>query len=135
MMSPAGQISVTATAAFVLLGIVALGMWGCPQYMVYQQGLTGQAELRRAEQNRQIRVQEAQAREDSAKHNKAAEITQAEGHAAAVHIIGEALTKNPDYLRYMWVNAISDKESPTVIYVPTEAQLPILEAGRRGPTK
>ena len=36
------------------------------------------------------------------------------------------------YLRYLWINKLSDSEAKggQVIYVPTEAGLPILEAGR-----
>jgi len=53
--------------AFVLLiFLVGGGMYGCPKYDVWQSGLKGQAELARAEQNRQIRVNEAKARNDAA---------------------------------------------------------------------
>lgn len=106
-------------------------MWGCPQYNVWEQGLSGQAALAKATQDRQIRIQEAKAQEEAATHYKTAEITRAEGHAAAVKIVGEALKLNPNYINYMWVNGVTDKEHPTIIYVPTEANLPILEAGRR----
>ena len=41
--------------------LIAGLMAGCPRYNVWQQGLKGQAELRRAQQNRQITVEEAMA--------------------------------------------------------------------------
>lgn len=47
--------------------ITLLAMWGCPNYSVYQQNLEGEAELARATQNRQISIQEAQAKKESAK--------------------------------------------------------------------
>lgn len=42
--------------------IAALFLYGCPKYKVWQQGLAGQAELAKAEQNRKIAVQEAEAK-------------------------------------------------------------------------
>ena len=124
-------IIATLMSTFVmLLLLVGGGMWGCPQYNVWQQGLSGQADLAKATQDRQIKIQEARAAEEAAIHFKAAEITRAEGHAAAVRVVGKALKQHPNYVNYMWVNGITEKEHPTIIYVPTEANLPITEAGR-----
>ena len=125
-----GEIFITLFLTVLTGFLIWLGMWGCPQYNVWQQGLSGQAALAKATQDRQIRIQEALASEEAAKHFKLAEITRAEGHAAAVKIVGEALVEHPNYINYMWVNAMSEKEQPTIIYVPTEANLPILEATR-----
>jgi predicted aminopeptidase len=120
------------SALLVLALLTAGAMWGCPTYNVWQQGLAGQAELKRAEQNRQIKIQEAKALEESAEHLKAAEIKRAEGVAAANKIIGESLKGNESYLHYLWIHnlAEAEKQGAEVIYVPTEAGLPILEAGR-----
>jgi hypothetical protein len=104
-------------------------MAGCPPYNVWQQGLQGQAELRRAEQNRQIRVQEAIAHQESAGHLAQSEIERAKGVAEANRIIGASLQNNEGYLRYLWVHSIENTKN-SVIYVPTEANLPILEASR-----
>lgn len=114
-----------------VLGIAA-GMYGCPQYHVWQSGLAGQAELRRAEQNRQIAVQEAHAKKDAAVLLADAEIARANGVAAANKIIGDSLKNNEAYLRYLFVNNLEHTKNQ-VIYVPTEANLPLLEAGRRIP--
>jgi hypothetical protein len=57
----------TTLVVFVIFTLVGFSMWGCPKYNVWQQGLAGQAELKRAEQNRQIAIQEAMAVEESAK--------------------------------------------------------------------
>jgi len=51
--------------------------------------------------------------------------------AKANKIIGDSLKDNESYLRYLWINGLSEKDNNTVIYVPTEANLPILEAGKR----
>ena len=124
-------IGISTIVLFVLAGATALMMWGCPRYEVYQQSLKGEAELARAMQNRQIKTQEAQAAKDSAKLLGEAEVERAVGVAEANRIIGESLHNNEAYLRYLWINELHEKGSaPTVIYVPTEAGLPILEAGR-----
>ena len=106
-------------------------MGGCPYYNVWQQELQGRAELARAQQNRQIKVSEAQAAEESAKHLAAAEVARAEGVAKANQIIGESLKGNEAYLRWLYIEALKEKDNVTTIYVPTEAGLPILEAGKR----
>ena len=49
---------------------------------------------------------------------------------AANKIIGDSLQNNEAYLRYLFVNNLADTKDQ-VIYVPTAAQLPILEADKR----
>jgi regulator of protease activity HflC (stomatin/prohibitin superfamily) len=114
-------------STLLILSLVCL--WGCPQYSVYQQNLEGEAELARATQNRQIAIQEAQAKKESAHDLAKAEIIRAEGVAKANQIIGESLKANEAYLRYLWIDNM-DKTQNQIIYIPTEAGLPILEAGR-----
>lgn len=50
-------------AIFVVVG----GMYGCPKYRVWQQGLAGEATLRESQSSRKVRVEEAKARLESAK--------------------------------------------------------------------
>lgn len=115
-------------AGGILLVIIVL-MFGVPVYNVWQQEMTGKAELSRAEQNRQIRIQEAKAKKEAAVFEAEAEIERAKGVAAANKIIGESLNENENYLRYLWIQSLNDGNAET-IYVPTEANLPILEADR-----
>lgn len=123
----------TAVAAVVLL-IASIGgcMWGYPQYRVYSQEMAGRALLAEAESSRQIAVREAQAKKDAATMLAAAEIERAKGVARANQIIGDSLRNNEDYLRYLFVNGLENTRNQ-VIYVPTEANLPILEAQRLAP--
>lgn len=113
---------------FALVLLCSILAWGCPQYHVWQQGLLGEAELRRAEQNRKITVQEAEAKKEAATLLATAEVERAKGVAAANQIIGEGLKDNHDYLIYLWIQELANAQH--VIYVPTEASLPILEANR-----
>ena len=124
------DIKLAKIVGIVLLCLVAIGMYGCPKYNVWQKGLGGKAELSKAEYNRQIAVAEALAKEQSAKSLANAEITRAEGVAKANKIIGDSLKNNEPYLRYLYVNSLAEKDA-NVYYIPTEAGLPILEAGRR----
>lgn len=113
----------------VFLCIVGCWLWGWPHYKVWQQGLAGEAELMRAQHNRQIAVHSAQAKKESATFLAEAEVERAKGVAEANKIIGESLHGNDAYLQYLWIQGLHDGSSE-VIYIPTEAQLPILEAGR-----
>ena len=124
-----GEIAIVTLVCLVIVGVVLLGMWGCPHYNVWQQGLAGEAELARANQNRQIAVQEAMAKKESAKLLAEAEVERSRGVAQANEIIGKSLRENEAYLRYLWINNLKDA-GHEVIYVPTEANLPILEASR-----
>ena len=114
---------------FVIM-CVCLGMWGCPKYQVYKRTLIGEAELRQAEWNRQIQIQEADAKKEAATSLAVAEVERAKGVAEANKIIGESLRKNEAYLRYLWINELSEN-GQNVIYIPTETGMPILEAGKR----
>lgn len=115
--------------AFLFLAVIGLGMWGFPLYNVYQQGLAGEAALARAEQDRQILIREAAAKKDSAVLLAEAEVLRAVGVAEANKIIAGGLGGAEGYLRYLWIQALAENDSD-VIYIPTEAGMPILEATR-----
>ena len=118
----------------VILLVTGGCLYGCPKYEVWQQGLKGEAELNRAQQNRKIAVNEAEAKRDAADMLAEAEIKRARGVAEANKIIGEGLKGHEEYLRYLWLMSLehvaNSVNGSTVIYVPTEANLPILEATR-----
>ena len=92
--------------------------------------MQGEAEYAQAEQNRRITVLEAEAKLEAAKSLAAAEIERAKGVAQANEIIGKSLKDNEAYLRWQWIQNLENGNN-SVIYVPTEAGLPILEAGKR----
>lgn len=117
-------------ATIAILGVVCLGLYGCPKYNVWQAGLSGEAELRRAEQNRQISIEEAKAKKESAQMLADAEVIRSRGVAEANKIIGDSLKGNESYLRYLWIDTLNNNNQ-RVIYIPTEAGMPILEAGKR----
>lgn len=99
-----------------------------PWYNVWSQEMEGKAELAKAEQNRKIKIEEARANLEAEKLNAQAEIERAKGAAEAIRIENGSIT--PTYIQYLWVRQQSDLSNKTVIYVPTETNLPILESTR-----
>jgi len=114
--------------AALVVAFVALLMWVMPQYSVWSREMRGRAELAEATWNRQIQIEEAQANLESEKLNAQSEVERAKGAAEAIKIEGGTLTEQ--YIRYLWVRQQTNLNDKTVIYLPTEAGLPILEAGR-----
>lgn len=91
--------------------------------MVWQQQQVGKASLARANQERQILVTQAQAEREAAVER-----------AAAIKIMGEAAQKYPEYRTQEFMGAFAEavqKENiQQIVYIPTEAGIPILESGR-----
>ena len=116
-----GLVALSLIAIAVILGL----MFGLPMYNVWQQEMSGRAELAKAEQNRQIKIEEAKANLEAEKLNAQAEIERAKGAAEAIRIENGSLTST--YIQYLWVRQ-QNSAANKVIYIPTEAGLPILEA-------
>lgn len=115
------------TVVAVILAVVALAFIR-PWYNVWSQEMEGKAEFAKAEQNRKIKIEEAKANLEAEKLNAQAEIERAKGAAEAIRIENGSIT--PTYIQYLWVRQQSDLSDKTVIYVPTESNLPILESTR-----
>ena len=108
--------------------IVFGGLYGCPRYNVWQQEMSGKAEFAKAEQNRRIKIEEAKANLEAEKLNAQAEVERAKGAAEAIKIENGSIT--PAYIQYLWVRQQNSLNDTTVIYIPTETNLPVLEATR-----
>lgn len=129
----AQAIAVIVTVIF-FLGTIVGGCAAYPHYDVWASRKQGEAELARAESAKKIAIETAKASLDSAQYLADAEIARAKGVAEANRIVGESLKGNEAYLRYRYIENLAanseDKATATIIYVPTEAGLPILESGR-----
>ena len=123
--------------SIIAIGIlVAVVLVGFPTYNVYSKQMAGKAAYEEAVQNRRIRVLEAQAALDSAQLTAQAEIARARGTNEANRIMAESLGGPENYLRWAYIHMLeetSGKDGRQTIYIPTEAGMPILEAGRRAP--
>ena len=110
-------------AVVAVAALVTSLMFGLPVYRVWQQGLTGEAALARAEQERQILVEQAQAERDAAQLR-----------AEAIAIVGQAAQDFPEYRHQEFIGAFGEAlqngSISKLVFVPTEANIPIVEAGR-----
>ena len=121
----------TRNLIIVILGamlLIGAWMWGGPKYNVWRQEMRGKAQFAEAEQNRRIKIEEAKANLEAEKLNAQAEIERAKGAAEAIAIENGSLT--PTYIQYLWVRQQNAATNNKIIYIPTEAGLPVLEAGR-----
>lgn len=123
-----GWVTIIIIALFVLFGGIGGCMYFGPKYNVWQQEMSGKAEYAKAEQNRKIKIEEAKANLEAEKLNAQAEIERAKGAAEAIKIENGSIT--PTYIQYLWVRQQNANTNNRIIYIPTEAGLPILEAGR-----
>lgn len=115
---------------FILGGGLFLSLfWIWPNYRLWAREMDGRSELAEAEWSKKVAVEEAKAKLESAQYESQAEIERAKGAAEAQKIISQTLS--PEYLRYLWIQQVEKGDNRQVIYVPTEAGLPILEAGKR----
>lgn len=131
-------------AGLVIVGLIVGSMFGIGylwrNYNVWALEMQGKAALAEAEWTKRIAIEEARAANESATlqaearikqetANAEAEIIRARGVAEANQIIAEGLRGNTEYLQYLWIQKLNNQGQ--VIYVPTEAGLPLLEAGKR----
>ena len=117
----ARNIAIGVTGVVMFVGVL---MWGLPTYSVWQQGLKGEAKLQLATQTKKIIIQQAEAEKSAAALR-----------ASAIEIVGAASQKYPEYRQQEFIGAFGTAlENGTIeqiIYVPTEAMIPIMEAGKR----
>ncbi len=124
-------LSIATLVIAIVLGLMS----GLPKYNVWRSQIAiekaqnyGKAEMAQAEQNRMILIEEAKANLEAQKLNSESEVERAKGMARAIEIENGKLTEQ--YIHYLWVRNI-DKMDGEKIYIPTEANLPILEAGKQ----
>jgi regulator of protease activity HflC (stomatin/prohibitin superfamily) len=125
-----GLVLLILFCVFLAFGGIGGCMWVQPNYSVWSSQKSGEAKYAEAESTRRVTVLEAQAKLDSAKMLAQAEVERAKGVAEANRIIGTSLQGNELYLHYLWINNLHEGKND-VIYIPTEAGIPIMEAGKR----
>lgn len=117
---------VSIWGVIVVILFIAVIMIGGPVYRVWNQEMSGKAEFAQAEQNRKIKIEEAKANLEAEKLNAQAEVERAKGAAEAIKIENGQLTST--YIQYLWVRTQAQNSPEKIIYIPTEASMPILEA-------
>ncbi len=123
------MINQKGNAQIILMGVAALIFiaflfWIFPIWNVWSEGLSGEAALNKAEQTKKIMIQTALAEKESAQYR-----------ADAIMIMGKAAKEFPEYRQQEFMQAFGEAlregNISQIIYVPTEANVPILEAGKR----
>lgn len=130
------SVTIGSVIAIVVIGVLVL--IGLPTYNVYSKQMQGKAAYAQAVQDRRIRVLEAQAALDSAQLTAQAEVARARGTNEANRIMAESLGGPDNYLRWSYIHMLEEtagKPGREVIYIPTEASMPILEASRSRPAQ
>lgn len=121
-------------SAFLAIILVCLGMFvGWKYVSVWSASQSGKAVLAESEFSRQARVMEAQAKKDAAQLEGEAELIKAQFASDANKALSEGLGGPEGYLRYLYIRMLEEQgNAGQVIYIPTEAGMPILEANRLG---
>lgn len=117
----------------VVAVIILWSLIGYPKWRVWAAHQAGLADLAAAKNEQQIQIAQADSRLGAAELNKKAAIIEAQAVAEQIKAIGTQLTAHDLYLRWQWIKMMEDTHSDSetsVIYVPTEANIPILEASR-----
>ena len=107
-----------------IIAFIALWLWLGPIYRVWSAQKDGEAILAHAHAARMVLVTQAEA-----------EMEAASKRAKAIEIVGQAAQDFPEYRQQEFIGAFAEAlhsgKIQQIIYVPTEAGIPILEAGRR----
>lgn len=123
-----GEVTFIFCILFIIVGIILSLMFGLPKYNVWRSELQGRAEFVRAEQNRQIRIEEAKANLEAEKLNAEAEVERAKGAARAIEIENGKLTDT--YIKYLAVRQFNT-DNAKFIYIPAECGVvPVMESTR-----
>lgn len=116
-------ILAACSATFIVILVICLLCFGIPKWNVWRAGLSGEASLKKAEQEKLIMIETAKAEKEAAEYE-----------AEAIRIMGEAAKKYPEYRQQKFIGAFSEAlekgNIDQIIYVPTEASIPILETQR-----
>ena len=121
-----GYTELLTVGGIILLVLVIIvgSMLAYPKYRVYSQEMRGKAALAEATQSKMIQIEQARA-----------ELESSELRAEAIVIMGKAAKDYPEYRQQEFVGAFGDAlregSISQIIYVPTEGNIPILEAGKR----
>ena len=117
-------VRIATIVGAILIGVIFLFLWGCPQYNVWRSEMNGKAQLANAEYSKQVLVQEANANLEAERLNAEAEVVRAQGTADARAVEGFGMT-NEEYIQYLWIKKLS-MAGTSVIYLPAEGGIPVL---------
>lgn len=127
-------VTLVCAVLFVLVSGVGGCMYYGPEYQVYSATMKGKATLAEANSSRFAAVAQSKAKWEAADWEAKAEVRRAEGAAQANKVLQGSLGGPEGYLRYLQIQALETSHA-NLVYVPTEAGLPITEASRLKPAQ
>lgn len=118
----AAVVAILIVIAVTVIGLQSVRVY-VAEYTVKVQRLEGEAQFAKAEQNRKILVEQAKAEKEAASFR-----------ADAIGIVGQAAKDFPEY-RFQeflgaFAEALNNGSIDKIVFIPTEANIPITEAGR-----
>lgn len=114
--------------ATILLAFVFGAIAVQKKFTIWTKEQKGRARLAEAKFSKQVKIEEAKSNLEAERLNAQSELVRAEGASKSIQAEAGQLTEN--YIRYLWVRQQDNLNDKTVIYIPTEGSLPILESGR-----
>src|SRR5690606_27915473 len=113
---------------FAIVGLVYVNRLVGPKLNLYRSNTEKQAVIKEQEAISEAEVYAAEKRVIAAEAEAEARLIEAQALAEAQRIISETLT--PEYLTWRYYEVLATTEND-VVYIPTEAGLPITEARER----
>lgn len=120
-------IAAATVVVVIVIGIIFLFKGVGPKLALYKANTENQAVIKEQEAHSKAAEYAARSAITQAHAKAEAMVIEAHGLAESQEIIATTLT--PEYLHYLYIEAIRDNPNQ-VIYIPTEAGFPIVEAGR-----
>jgi hypothetical protein len=116
--------SISASAIGIVVGVLLMMFaslfWIIPTYKVWNAGKQGEAILRQAESTKLVMIEQAKAELEASKLR-----------AQAIETVGAMAQKYPEYRQQEFIaafgEALNSGQVEQIIYVPTEANIPIVE--------
>jgi regulator of protease activity HflC (stomatin/prohibitin superfamily) len=88
----------------------------------------GKQILLKSESSKKAKIEQAKADLESAKLEAETRLIEAEAKAKSINAISKSLKDNPEYLKYLMIEGMNKGKNK--VYIPTEANLPILEINK-----
>lgn len=122
------MMNVKEVIAYIIAGVLTISLFfgvmvGYRHYNVWSMEMQGKAKLAEATQSRQIQIEQARGEKEAA-------VLRAE----AIAIVGKAAKDFPEYRVQEFIGAFGEAlregQINQIMYIPTEANIPIMEASR-----
>ena len=125
-------LQLAAMVITILIVLWLAGLFLGPVYRIWKQRLRGQADLAQAQAETKIAIARADAEREAAIHYAEADVERAKGISRSIAEIEAKLGGAEGYLRWKYIHMLENQDGvKQIIYLPTEAGLPMLEAGKR----